>query len=339
MKKILGQISVFLLLVAALTLIRFPYNEYVEELVDDLKLEARKNAVHIESGPVALKFPLALEVSNLELLLPTYPSAFPFQAKSFRLATSPFSVLAPRGLIAGHLELPFHGEMDTYGGKVSAEFTSRLFKDQAQLNINAQQLDLAQHPWGSRYGVKGELSFVLDGLLVKQGPLTKTANSQEVRNLPALSAADNQAGPSSLRPSNLYVFDSGKLSARIQKASYSGGQFMGGIFSVPAIEDGSIDLKAKKQHGQINIESLTAYTSQGEVQAFGTLIVSSMLHREKADLSLDLKLTPQGYNSYGALLAFAAKSKSDPSQRKFKIKLAKADPRSNFSYNVSPGGE
>ncbi len=317
MRKIIYQALSFLLLVIALTLIRYPYSEFAAELIESWKQQARRGGLQVESGEVSLNFPLGIKVNSLAFTLPTIPSPFPFRADSVYLSADLTSLLSPKWILAEGLALPLTGAIDAYGGKINWSFSTRLLQDKSHNEIIGKDLDLSKHPWASEGRLRGLLSFDLQAGLIKQ-----TLNSKSLNG----------------KSGSLYVIDSGTLRIFLKNGSYAGGHRIAGLLSLPPAEDIKMEVLAEKKLHKVIIKQAHLFSSLGEAQLSGTLKVSDTLRLEEAEADITILLTAIGFAKFGPWLALAANAPSDSKARNFQLHISKTNPADRGSVKVSVAG-
>ncbi len=291
MNKHLSHLIAFLVLLAVFAVIRFPYDEYAEDLFSQVKENARKQGLFLDAAQVDLQFPGRVVLNTVKVVLPFSPWPIPLHFDR--------TTIIPRLTSLLRLRQGWRGTLDLYNGALKLSFAQLGEKEQIQLNAEGRAIDLGQHPLLSSSGINGLLAITLDGVFRERtDPARKTRP---------------------LEPQ--FTVERAEASVSVENGSYRGGGKIAGFVAVPAATSINLALKAVVDGSRVTVPELRCFSSLGEVTGTGTLHTLELVRIQSMKWDLTLKLTPQGAQAFGGYFALAARLPVEQNVRNFRIAI------------------
>jgi type II secretion system protein N len=163
------QIVLFFGLLIILTIIKFPYGNYIEGYVQDALKEARKQNITIDYTDFTFKLPANITLRNLGIVFPTAQLPLPLFIDTF---TASYNIL-PLFILHNSVDI----DLTAYSGQVHGEISKGLFSDEVTFDSTIQDVSLIKHPLFGHLGAAGtldaevNLETVLQRTLPKEGSL------------------------------------------------------------------------------------------------------------------------------------------------------------------------
>lgn len=292
MKRIVRQSAAFVVLLALLTIVRFPYSEYIEEKILIVQQKLRPQGVTLQTGKVKSSFPFKLSIDTLGVLFLTKPFPIPLLADHAVLELRTLPLLMLRAALAVNLSM--------YSGKVSGDLTKGLFSKIANLELHGSKLQIGKYPLASALTADGILDFDVSAQMKLP---------QAEKNLSARSLAQ--------------LISTGTAELKIEEGLVAGGQKIYGLFTLPRIEGITGQAKARKSRERLQVERAKFYSSLGTAEGTGNVYFDPEGQIDQASINGTIALTTPGVTAIGSYLALAAGTSTEKPGRNWSVQLEK----------------
>jgi type II secretion system protein N len=291
MRKLLRQFSIFIALLAAFTIIRFPYDSYSTDIEAYIKKQASLRKVLVDIDHLKLSMPPALSFDRIGILFPAFlgslhavPVPVVLDSGLIRLRLFPLLLLRVEG--AGHISL--------YGGTSDLVATKHLLQHQFDFNFTAKDLDVSKHPFFSGIDASGIANVRFNGEDLGSGK------------------------------------QRGYMSLQLKDASYGGGMLQS-LIKIPSISDAMLSLSLKLKKTEIAIEKCELLSSVGSVSCHGTGDISTSGSVERFSGSALIRLSGDGIDAFSGYLALLAKRNPDEKVRNWALTWSVEGPKVKVS--------
>ncbi len=155
MAKVLRQFLVFLLLLFAFTVVRFPYDSYSTDIISFVKREASRRKILVDIEELHLRMPSAVTFIRIGMLFPN-PGSLPVPLVIDRgaIRAQPLPLLL--------LRTKFTGQAVLYGGSVDFTADKSIFGSAVDLRVAAKELALERHPLFAGVDARGTVKIDVD---------------------------------------------------------------------------------------------------------------------------------------------------------------------------------
>jgi len=304
MKRIVRQACLFLVLVIIVAIVRFPYDEYSDDIIAAAKNQSQAFGVYLDIEELHISFPGKLDFKNLSVLIPVRPAPVPVLVEQGSLDPSLFALLLLRGV--------FQGTFSAYDGELESRYTYSFFSGDSALTLRARDLALSAHPLLRTFGIGGTADLELNATLSQQAPV------------------EGQT------PRPRYRLDTANLRLTIDGGRYQGGHKVYGLVELPGVDDVRIVLETEMNQQKVTLNRFELLSSLGSAKGSGTLSVSADNKVKRANLNFSLKLTAEGFNAAGSYLALAARRPLDSAGRQWRIQVSKKANDKTPTIKVKP---
>ena len=155
MNRILKQFLIFLSLLLALIVIKFPRDSIADYFAEVLKKQSNEHGAKLEIAKSKYSFPLELTFENINLLLPSKPLPLPITVEKIKSEISIFSLFA--------LNLNINSTSNLYQGTLRTNFKQSILSSNTELYAEGEKINLELHPILKTFSLKGfdDLSIFL----------------------------------------------------------------------------------------------------------------------------------------------------------------------------------
>lgn len=262
MKRTVKRLLLFVVLLALFTIVRFPYEDLLEDELSEIRRQAGNQGFFFELEDSSLRFPGTLEFERFGALIATrsLPVPLVLTRGQFELDFLPFLLL--RAQVSGSAK--------AYGGEIETTFHRNVFGDDYSAHLEADSINLADHPSLKALGISGDASFDVAALISAASPPRSVEAELQINN--------------------------GAL-------SYPGK--IAGAFAVPKLSALNLEISAEGDNGKYSLGKCQASSSHGSVSCGGTFAVNPAGIVEAAQLRIELALNELGRTEFGPYLALA----------------------------------